>query len=236
MVTCNPHGETRNQTTDETGHSLAVKYPHQWCKARSATEQAKLDRYDSNPKLLVQQLCTQDSTTGTWHVDTNSRAYSQDMTIRHLHKAALVDWLGDSQDNQFYDWRRHVHQLYPVVLEPGFDLTYHIHQAIRRSYQEYPHAYHNEPRASFERRQYRAMCDATAAKEDRQAATQHTTSGGSPFFTKVKLNKAEEACLAAYYQNDYRLLAELKDKACKSQSCVDALTSILERRADILQP
>ena len=42
------------------------------------------------------------------------------------------------------------------------------------------------------------------------------------------------ANVARFYADDYTLLAQLRDAACKTADCVRGITSILDRRADLL--
>jgi hypothetical protein len=229
LVTCNKD-DPRKQTAAD-AKSLAVKYPNEWCKPRNEREQEKYDRYDSNPKLLVQQLCYRDSD-GNLQLNKTSPAFQDMDNIRHLKRGHIEDWLGDSMQNKYYDWRTNVNRLYPVVLEKGFDLPFLVHEAISRSYHEFPEAYNNESATTFEKRQERALCASTAVDEETKATNQHTSGGGS--FIKYSLSLEEEQCAALFYQTDYKLIRELREKACKSRTCINALTSILDRRASMI--
>ena len=244
LVTCDfQNNETRNVTNPDLGlsMSLAVKYPTQWCKPPAEGEREMYQVYDNNPKVLLQRLCglsnpdnDDDMPAKEMSIDTSSQALVDINRIRHIKDSRIVDWVGDSLNRTYFDWRANVDRFFPIVLEKEYDLPTMVNEAIVESYSTLPKAYGDEPLDEFRQRQASVLCKKTNNEDETVEISQHTSSqqgAGHKGVEKVALNRQEEQCLALYYKDDYMILDELRNKACKSKMCRQAIGSILQRRA-----
>jgi len=114
----------------------------------------------------------------------------------------------------------------PIVLEKGFSFYKQVDDSIAWMYRIAPF----ELQADFQARQKYVKAKGqdkgqgllqTARKE------RHTSSAAKVW---PSLTPHARECLYQYYAEDYKVIAELREKACKTDTCRDAIASILKRK------
>jgi len=224
---CDPRGDNR------TVHQQPWDSPDERCNLQSLLSSPKerqvlFFKYQGNVSLLAEALCTEEG--------------KKDRMLI-LHTNSIQEWLTRTT------WETSRNKLLPVVQERGFDFHDQLDQAIEWVQQQQQ----LESTADFAMRKKEAkkrdcvLSEAATASKDlpvgqipeatsmlqNLATARHTSSGQKHRFTK-RLSARGEFCAAKYYSEDYKLLQELKDKACKFESCGLALQSILDRRKELL--
>ena len=171
------------------------------------TEKSRLfTRYDRNVSKLAIRLCSTNETV-------RNQAFEDKATIGVLMRNDLTDWLTNG-------WETKRDVIYPVVLEKGFDFLDHVVDAFVWAYSIRPF----EPKESFENRRKTKFVQAVD-----QIRNETKTINSSGKEHSIPLNELGESCLREYFEKDYQLLKHIHG-VCKSQSCKQAIQSILTRR------
>eukprot|EP00977_Amphora_coffeiformis_P026947 scaffold31814_cov165-Amphora_coffeaeformis.AAC.2 len=158
--------------------------------------------YEQNASKLALDLC------------------SPDKKLQKEARKAMSN-IGHSQFNirnwMSFDWQPE--RVYPIVVEKGFDsIPEQTDEAIRWIWNNT----HFEEQSTFQlRSDYVAHKPLSVPAQNSHSST----------LIKKTLTAEAVECLRTFYQDEYQFLAELGQKACKSEGCQLAIQSILNRRA-----
>ena len=257
---CRDDKETESRTVADPP-ILAVRHPDQYCRRRQAWH-INSPNSPTGPKFqgivdkMASDLCTTTTTDDGERlvVDETSNAYSaMTKSINHLKNCTISSFLGETDNySEVYNWKDNTRRLVPVVMEPGWDLEEITHEtifSISNIEKEVvaSNIFRDDP--DFTNRSQLAMCRAPTTSSSQTSHSNNTTgavnfvhsssfsssSNGRNNNEKKYLSKRSQQCLAKYYQRDYEILQELLDwNACKTEQCVLAIQSILNRRKDLL--
>jgi hypothetical protein len=220
----------RSNDTRRVAVRRAVLDPVRYCRNSSRAEAAMLHvRYRSNASLMAEALCGGGDLSGDQEGD--GAAAAMDVQRLGHAKYSLRDWLD-------FDWKSQSDGLFPIVLEPGFDLADQIDDSVRWMHRRLRF----ETDAQFRAREAHALATdcqqlggATAAREAlRHSSSSLLARGGAAAAAAPLLSERGAACVARHYAKDYQLLRELRDAACKTAACRAAIESIMRRRRRLL--
>jgi len=190
------------------------KNPHAWTRLKKLC----IPHSEEMQELLFSQTYNR-SASGLAHALGSSNATKQTLAESHLAmldhaRIKLVDWL-------HYDWKHsNVSRIFPLVLEKHFSLDQQVDDLVQWTYEQRPF----ENAATFAQRLH--------AVTKRGYTPQRMQSGKPP--NHGFSSQGLEAVLQ-YYKEDYRLLEELRQQACVTRLCYNALASILQRRGPELK-
>jgi len=242
LVLCDPNGDGRPRVGGRGHH----------CKDNSVG--GEIDtlfyRYGRDANVLAEALYDDDGK----NASDGARALPARADLRTILHArhGLVDWLQLSG----FDWRRWAHKIYPVVVPPnpsppkeggkgggrahsdGDDLVNQTDAAVRWLYDHL----HFEDEGEFASR-VAAVARKTEARAAAVARNPNSTGeiikmhssrkgGGHP---PTGLSRKGIDNVVRFYVEDYDLLGELEELACKSDACHRNIRSILDRRKESLE-
>jgi len=215
-ITCDPeNGDTRRAPMPNEGGGLVSNQPDLYCNDRAwpPEKEVLFHRYNRDADALARALCSADEAVA-------EQARKDILSIGHA-KHKIVDWLGP-------DWSEYADSIFPVILEPSFDYEEQVDDSVRWVYDKT----HFEEETLFEHRQSRRMLSRVEIIEEEKdgAAADFAHSSSS---LKKPLSEAGARCVAQYYAEDYAVLEPLRDLACKSDVCRQAVQSILDRRTPL---
>ena len=247
--TCALHNETR---TIANPINLAIQYPDKYCKDTKKHNNLSPTGplFQSSVEIFVSNLCpsSDDHEVGV-KVDTTSTAFeSMAWRIPHVRDCSLSSYLGETTTTKTFNWQKQVDNLVPIVMEKGWDLKQAVDESIialfyHSSSNLFQQGENDDNEWLFTMRQTLATCPVVdndnnlleGVDDDARSQTKLHTSALSKDGTEKYLSKRSQQCLAKYYQRDYEILQELLDlNACKTEQCVLAIQSILNRRKDVL--
>ena len=247
--TCALHNETR---TIANPINLAIQYPDKYCKDTKKHNNLSPTGplFQSSVEIFVSNLCpsSDDHEVGV-KVDTTSTAFeSMVWRIPHVRDCSLSSYLGETTTTKTFNWQKQVDNLVPIVMEKGWDLKQAVDESIialfyHSSSNLFQQGENDDNEWLFTMRQTLATCPVVdndnnlleGVDDDARSQTKLHTSALSKDGTEKYLSKRSQQCLAKYYQRDYEILQELLDlNACKTEQCVQAIQSILNRRKDVL--
>jgi len=213
IVICDPNGDDRLPF----GKGIDRPEPPVTCKkqrSKRTETQALFHRYGRDANVLAEALYDEDDP------DRAERARADLREIKHA-KYSISRWLD-------FGWKARAEEyIYPVVEEKPYDLVNQTDEAVRWLY----------GKLSFEGRDDFETRARTVQWEDTHMAA--SVGNETVQHSSKKTNKGLSAKgidnIARFYREDYELLRELKQLACKSDLCHRAIQSILQRREDVLQ-
>ena len=182
--------------------------PPRGCHARRSKKEAKIIylKYELDASQLAVELCSSDPAV-------RANATSALQAIEHA-RWSITDFLD-------FDWKQNANHLFPLVVEPGIDsFTNQTDQAVDWIYARQQF----EPQTKFAaRRRYLQQQNTTSPVEHSSHAL------------KRKLTPEAEQCLVHFYRQDYEILNQIRQLACKTDACRQGIASILARRAPLLE-
>lgn len=222
VVICDPDGDTRSTKGN------APEEPQQFCKYASKEEtQLLFYEYRRDANLLAEALCSQNETV-------SSQAKKGIKKIEHI-RNGITDWIGKDYLNMYST------NLFPMVQEHTFDIIMQVDDAVRwtRNVTKF------EDEAMFSQRQDFILQDTTTMenchhhKQPSNIKRRAERLGGgkkhSSSAIKKSLSKAGEACVTKFYVSEYDNLKQIRQSLCRTDTCRDAIGSILKRRQERLQ-
>ena len=215
---CDPEGDDR---TPSNGKQANLN-PGKHCTVKPQLPYSKREiqilyyAYNRDANELAAALCSRNA-------KTYERAAADMEEIGHT-KNSITDWLGS--DTTIYRGLA-----YPVVLEKPHDFDAQVDEAIRWGHKKtrFEDGDAFAERSAAMRAKHCLSSRKLAAKVG--ARSGHSSSQSS---AKKHLSESNEACVARYFFSDYKILAEVQDTLCQSDTCRDAIQSILDRRAPSL--
>jgi len=193
-------------------------------------------RYNRSANALAQSLCSE-------RRDEQAQARQDMRRIPHS-QYSIADWFGsgarlsrsnvvdDANVNHNSDknntsiptwWFPHASSIYPIVLEQPFGFDGQVRDAIQWAAATKAPA---TGEATKRRPSYSSSTSLAARLQSRHSSLQSP----SPDSNHTLLPESRN-CIARYYAKDYVLLMHLKDLACKTTVCKNAIESILDRRS-----
>lgn len=209
IIFCNPNGDNREPA------SSSFLSPETKCTKQNGKEiDILFHKYQQNVNMLAESLCSKNE-------KKKQEAENDVGLIGHMNH--LVEWLGDGKD-----WER----LVPIVLEENYDFNEGIDQAVRWTQQHYQ----MEDPSVFSRRE---KVVAEKNNEEPPKSSEKKMHSSKKHYSKIKegpaLSNEGKRCLYHYFEKDYSLINQLKNKACKYNDCKQAFQSILNRRSHFLR-
>lgn len=210
---CDPDGGD-----DRTTFEHAAQHPDKYCrspwdsKGRMIFEVVQLfDEYERDANNLAEAL-----------YDNNVQRAAPLFFMGQLTHAkyGIAQWLGEGTD---FDWREQAPLIYPIVTEKPLDLEAQVDAAVHWLQKEL----HFSSDKNFDKRVKRVKSHNDTF--DKSAASHSSETKKKPLTPKAIDN------IVRYYQEDYELLRELDQLACKSEDCHQGIKSILSRRQDSLE-
>jgi len=176
VVSCHPDGDER-QTVTGRDKRLSFQHPEKYCKMAGGSEEKVLFRKFPTISSLAQALCS------------NPKAAKYVQRIGHM--VNLRQWTANI-----------TREVYPIVLERGFDLPQQVDATLRLFLPD-------EPVPPL------TKMDKSMAHSSVHHGANHT------------LSKEEESCVLEFLKEDYTVL---RNMACPTTLCREAIDSILYRR------
>jgi len=226
-VACDPRGGDARTTPPKRGIRVA-SYPDLYC--RDSFSDREMDvlffRYssddgkdDNDIENLARALCSTNATVAR-------RAHQSVQAIGHA-QHTITEWLGQN-------WTAYSEAMYPLVLEQSFDFEKQVEDAFNWARQigckvEKPAARDEGVNCT------NSQVTKDSAGQDNNGDDDSSLSLHSASNVKRPLSETGERCIARYYADDYRILQEIREAACKSDTCKRAIQSILDRRMSLLQ-
>lgn len=226
--------------------------PDKFCKSEISKDEKKFlfKTYRKNATMLAEELCYDRS-----NPKLADRAREGIMSIVHLGKYGLVDWLnginsdGSSLSPSSITWESNFRRYYPIVLEPAAgaagvgSLESQLEAAVDWLHDEIDFedvaaaaAQEQQNSATSIQPESPASHDGNHTRSKRRRLKQRLHSSS---ILKVPLSAKAERCLAEYYRDDYRLLEDVlmhpSGMMCKSDDCRAGIRSILDRRRKLLR-
>lgn len=204
VVSCNPDGDDRKAGPG------AHNNPGHLCKSKNKNvEEAKIlfHRYEKNVNILAEALCSKNEIE-------KEQAHYDMKEIVHV-KHSLSDWIGDSKDD--------LSRFIPIVLHESIDLNEQIDEAVELAYINNPFESNSSfliRKKSFQEKNELSW-NTSIVERLKHSSTKHK----KDFHPLSELGRK---CITQYYKEDYKLIRLLKEKACKSSNCTQALQSMLD--------
>lgn len=222
LLLCHPNREDKRDKK-----LSAFDDPEMSCekyKKENKEVQIIFNKYNENINNLAEKLCDENP-------KIQKEARDDIKKIRHL-KNQMHEFLPANWAENELVYKR----LIPVVLEPGFDFNLMTDEAIEYGLEKFNIL--SKDQIETHKSYIDCMENNDNAEKTKQSAHSSANSKSESFlFRNHKfLGRAGLECVASYFHRDYDFLEQLLYKGCKSEDCVNAIESILERRASLLGP
>jgi len=217
---CHPNKEDKRVPK-----SYAWDNPEVYCEAHNKKNieevQIIFNKYNETINNLAEKLCDDNQ-------EIREEARNDVRQIRTLqdqmHEFLPADW---AKNELVYE------RLIPVVLEPGFDFNLITDEAIEYGLENFNISSKDQIKT---RKSYYNDCIKNNENAEKTKEMKHSSANQKslPFRPRKFLSPAGLECAASYFHRDYEFLEQLLYKACKLEDCVNAIESILERRASLI--
>jgi hypothetical protein len=199
-----------NETSPSCNHSDYSRKQKLQCQHRNMERSYMFDTYHRNVSRLAEMVCDE---------STRDEAMRNASKIGYLlaHKLS-GDWLPKG-------WDRFENRIFPAVLERGFDFDLQIDDAFEWLHEVEP--IEDDQVFRIRKRSSRGR----VLKDNLKNA--HSSTGAEAGGTQknIPMSDLGASCLQEYvYADDYQLLKKNCNQTCKTQTCRDAIQSILSRR------